>query len=147
VFTSLSKEALPIIRYRTRDLTRLLAPTARSFRRIAKITGRSDDMLIIRGVNLFPGHIEELILKDPKLSGHYLLEVYREGPLDQMEVMVEVKPEFAHASAEMKTAAERELQHGIKGWLGVTTRVRILDPGHLPRQEGKTKRVIDKRSV
>ena len=147
VFTSLSKEALPIIRYRTRDLTRLLSPTARAFRRIAKITGRSDDMLIIRGVNLFPGHIEELILKDPKLSGHYLLEVYREGPLDQMEVMVEVKPEFAHASGDMKAAAARELQHGIKGWLGVTTKVRILDPGHLPRQEGKAKRVIDKRTV
>ncbi len=145
VFTSLSKEALPIIRYRTRDLTRLLPPTARAFRRLAKITGRSDDMLIIRGVNLFPGHIEELILQDKKLSGHYLLEVYRDGPLDQMEVMVEVKPEFAHASSEMKQCAERELQHGIKAWLGVTTRVRILDPGHLPRPEGKTCRVIDKR--
>ncbi len=147
VFTSLTKEALPIIRYRTRDLTRLLPPTARSFRRIAKITGRSDDMLIIRGVNLFPGHIEELILKTPKLSGHYLLEVYREGPLDQMEVMIEVKPEFAHASSDMKQAAERELQHEIKSWLGVTTRVRILDPGHLPRPEGKAKRVIDKRTL
>ena len=146
VFTSLSKEALPIIRYRTRDLTRLLSPTSRSFRRMAKITGRSDDMLIIRGVNLFPGHIEELILKNPKLSGHYLLEVYREGPLDQMEVMVEVKPDFAHASAEMKQHAERDLQHGIKSWLGVTTRVRVLDPGQLPRAEGKAKRVIDKRA-
>ena len=147
VFTSLSKEALPIVRYRTRDLTRLLPPTARSFRRMAKITGRSDDMLIIRGVNLFPGHIEELILKDPKLSGHYLLEVYREGPLDQMEVMVEVKPEFAHASHDMKQAASRELQHGIKSWLGVTTCVRVLDPGHLPRPEGKARRVIDKRTL
>ncbi|HZX31062.1 MAG TPA: phenylacetate--CoA ligase PaaK [Rhodocyclaceae bacterium] len=147
VFTSLSKEALPIVRYRTRDLSRLLPPTSRAFRRIAKITGRSDDMLIIRGVNLFPGHIEELIMKDSKLSGHYLLEVYREGPLDQMEVMVEVKPEFAHASAEMKHDAERTLQHAIKSWLGVTTRVRILDPGHLPRPEGKAKRVIDKRTL
>ncbi|MCK6404886.1 MAG: phenylacetate--CoA ligase [Rhodocyclaceae bacterium] len=147
VFTSLTKEALPVIRYRTRDLARLLPPTARSFRRMSKITGRSDDMLIIRGVNLFPGHIEELILKQPQLSGHYLLEVYREGPLDQMEVLVEVKPEFAHASTEMKQNAAKGLQHEIKGWLGVTTRVSILDPGHLPRPEGKARRVIDKRAV
>ncbi|MDQ5916506.1 MAG: phenylacetate-CoA ligase [Pseudomonadota bacterium] len=147
VFTSLTKEALPIIRYRTRDLARLLPPTARSFRRMSKVAGRSDDMLIIRGVNLFPGHIEELILKQPHLSGHYLLEVFREGPLDQMEVLVEVKPEFAHASSEVKTGTARELQHEIKGWLGVTTRVRILDPGHLPRPEGKARRVLDKRPV
>ena len=147
VFTSLTKEALPVIRYRTRDLARLLPPTARSFRRMSKISGRSDDMLIIRGVNLFPGHIEELILKQPQLSGHYLLEVYREGPLDQMEVLVEVKPEFAHASSEMKQNTARGLQHEIKGWLGVTTRVSILDPGHLPRPEGKARRVIDKRAV
>ena len=147
VFTSLTKEALPVVRYRTRDLARLLPPTTRAFRRMSKITGRSDDMLIIRGVNLFPGHIEELILKQPQLSGHYLLEVYREGPLDQMEVLVEVKPEFAHASGEMKQAAAKGLQHEIKGWLGVTTRVSILDPGHLPRPEGKARRVIDKRTV
>jgi phenylacetate-CoA ligase len=145
VFTSLTKEALPVVRYRTRDLARLLPPTARSFRRMSKITGRSDDMLIIRGVNLFPGHVEELILKQARLSGHYLLEVFREGPLDQMEVLVEVRPEFAHASPEMKAATARELQHEIKGWLGVTTRVRILDPGQLPRPEGKARRVIDKR--
>ena len=147
VFTSLTKEALPVVRYRTRDLARLLPPTARSFRRMSKVAARSDDMLIIRGVNLFPGHIEELILKQPQLSGHYLLEVYREGPLDQMEVLVEVKPEFAHASGEMKQHTAKGLQHEIKGWLGVTTRVRILDPGHLPRPEGKAKRVIDKRAV
>jgi phenylacetate-CoA ligase len=147
VFTSLTKEALPIVRYRTRDLARLLPPTTRSFRRMSKVAGRSDDMLIIRGVNLFPGHIEELILKQPQLSGHYLLEVYREGPLDQMEVLAEVKPEFAHASSEMKQATERGLQHEIKGWLGVTTRVRVLDPGHLPRPEGKARRVIDKRAI
>jgi len=147
VFTSLTKEALPVIRYRTRDLARLLPPTARSFRRMSKVAARSDDMLIIRGVNLFPGHIEELILKQPQLSGHYLLEVYREGPLDQMEVLVEVKPEFAHASSEMKQATAKGLQHEIKGWLGVTTRVSILDPGHLPRPEGKARRVIDKRAV
>ncbi|MFC5302484.1 phenylacetate--CoA ligase PaaK [Azospira restricta] len=147
VFTSLTKEALPVIRYRTRDLARLLPPTARAFRRMSKVAARSDDMLIIRGVNLFPGHIEELILKQPQLSGHYLLEVFREGPLDQMEVLVEVKPEFAHASGEMKQATAKGLQHEIKGWLGVTTRVSILDPGHLPRPEGKARRVIDKRAV
>jgi phenylacetate-CoA ligase len=145
VFTSLTKEALPIVRYRTRDLARLLPPTARSFRRMSKIAGRSDDMLIIRGVNLFPGHVEELILKEKLLSAHYLLEVYREGPLDQMEVLVEVKPEFAHASAETKSRSARDLQHAIKSWLGVTTQVRLLDPGHLPRQEGKARRVLDKR--
>jgi phenylacetate-CoA ligase len=147
VFTSLTKEALPMIRYRTRDLARLLAPTARSFRRMSKVTGRSDDMLIIRGVNLFPGHIEELILKQAHLSGHYLLEVFREGPLDQMEVLVEVKPEFAHASTDMKNTTARDLQHTIKGWLGVTTRVRVLNPGQIPRPEGKACRVIDKRTV
>ena len=146
VFTSLTKEALPIIRYRTRDLARLLPPTARSFRRMSKVAGRSDDMLIIRGVNLFPGHIEELILKQPHLSGHYLLEVYREGPLDQMDVLTEVKPEFMHASSEVKAATAQALQHDIKGWLGVTTRVRILDPDQLPRPEGKARRVIDERS-
>ncbi len=147
VFTSLTKEALPVIRYRTRDLARLLPPTARSFRRMSKVAARSDDMLIIRGVNLFPGHIEELILKQPQLSGHYLLEIFREGPLDQMEVLVEVKPEFAHASGEMKQATAKGLQHEIKGWLGVSTRVSILDPGHLPRPEGKARRVIDKRTL
>lgn len=146
VFTSLTKQALPVVRYRTRDLARLLPPTARSFRRMSKVAARSDDMLILRGVNLFPGHIEELILKQAQLSGHYLLEVFREGPLDQMEVLVEVKPEFAHASQEMKQATGRELQHNIKAWLGVTTRVRILDPHQLPRPEGKARRVIDKRS-
>ncbi len=147
VFTSLTKEALPVIRYRTRDLARLLPPTARSFRRMSKVAARSDDMLIIRGVNLFPGHIEELILKQPQLSGHYLLEVYREGPLDQMEVLVEVKPEFAHASGEMKQHTAKGLQHEIKGRLGVTTRVSILDPGHLPRPEWKAPRGIDKLPV
>ncbi|MBW7900838.1 MAG: phenylacetate--CoA ligase [Rhodocyclaceae bacterium] len=147
VFTSLTKEALPVVRYRTRDLARLLPPTSRAFRRMSKVAARTDDMLIIRGVNLFPGHVEELILKQPQLSGHYLLEVFREGPLDQMEVLVEVKPEFAHASAEMKQHTARGLQHEIKSWLGVTTRVSILDPGHLPRPEGKARRVLDKRAV
>jgi phenylacetate-CoA ligase len=99
VFTSLSKEALPIIRYRTRDLTRLLPPTARSMRRIDKITGRSDDMLIIRGVNVFPSQIEELILKQPMLSPHYLIEVWRDGHLDAVDVNVEIKREYRYRLA------------------------------------------------
>jgi len=102
VFTSLTKEALPVIRYRTRDLTRLLPPSSRSMRRIDKITGRSDDMLIIRGVNVFPSQIEELILKQPKLSPHYLIDVWRDGHLDSVAVSVEIKPEERFTSAAEK---------------------------------------------
>jgi len=145
VFTSLSKEALPVIRYRTRDLTRLLAPTSRSFRRIGKITGRSDDMLIIRGVNVFPSQIEELILKQAKLSGHYLLEVARDGHLDTMTVNVELKPEFAIATAAEKEYVAHELQHHIKSYIGISTQVRIVEVGGIERSIGKAKRVIDKR--
>jgi len=147
VFTSLSKEALPVIRYRTRDLTRLLAPTSRSFRRIGKITGRSDDMLIIRGVNVFPSQIEELILKQPKLSGHYLLEVARDGHLDTMTVNVELKPEFAITTAAEKEYVAHELQHHIKSYIGISTQVRIIEVGGIERSVGKAKRVIDKRPV
>ena len=145
VFTSLTKEALPIIRYRTRDLTRLLPPTARSMRRIAKITGRSDDMLIIRGVNVFPSQIEELILKQPKLSPHYQLEVSREGHLDAMDVNVEIKPEFATATAAEKEFVAHELQHHIKSYVGISTRVDIKAVGSVERSIGKAKRVIDSR--
>jgi phenylacetate-CoA ligase len=144
VFTSLTKEALPIIRYRTRDLTRLLPPTARSMRRIAKITGRSDDMLIIR-VNVFPSQIEELILKQPKLSPHYQLEVSREGHLDAMDVNVEIKPEFATATAAEKEFVAHELQHHIKSYVGISTRVDIKAVGSVERSIGKAKRVIDSR--
>jgi phenylacetate-CoA ligase len=147
VFTSLSKEALPVIRYRTRDLTRLLAPTSRSFRRIGKITGRSDDMLIIRGVNVFPSQIEELILKQPKLSGHYLLEVARDGHLDTMTVNVELKPEFAITTAAEKEYVAHELQHHIKSYIGISTQVRIIEVGGIERSVGKAKRVIDKRPL
>lgn len=145
VFTSLTKEALPIIRYRTRDLTRLLPPTSRSFRRIAKITGRSDDMLIIRGVNVFPSQIEELILKQPKLSPHYQLEVSREGHLDSMQVNVEIKPEFATATAAEKEFVAHDLQHHIKSYVGISTRVEIKGVGAIERSIGKAKRIVDLR--
>jgi phenylacetate-CoA ligase len=131
VFTSLTKEALPVIRYRTRDLTRLLPPTARSMRRMEKITGRSDDMLIIRGVNVFPSQIEELILKTAGLSPHYVLELSKSGPLDHLTVVVEGAADGAAA-----------LAHNIKSYIGISAEVRI---GTIERSIGKAKRVIDKR--
>ncbi len=143
VFTSLTKEALPIVRYRTRDLTRLLPPTARSFRRMGKITGRSDDMLIIRGVNVFPSQIEEQILKVPKLSAHYLLEVSRRGHMDELDVRVEAKPDVI-SEADRESAA-RELQHHIKALIGINTRIHIEATGVIERSTGKAKRVVDKR--
>jgi phenylacetate-CoA ligase len=142
VFTSLTKEGLPMIRYRTRDLTQLLPGTARTMRRMAKITGRSDDMLIIRGVNVFPTQIEELVCKSPELAPHYLIEVYREGHLDAVDVMVEPKPEVSTADQEV---AARQLQHDIKSYIGISTRVKVVDIGAIVRSEGKAKRVIDKR--
>jgi phenylacetate-CoA ligase len=143
VFTSLTKEALPVIRYRTRDLTRLLPPTARSMRRIAKIVGRSDDMLIVRGVNVFPTQIEELILAIPKLAPHYYLELTRDGVLDALTVHVECVEggDFATSS----TAAAHELAHRIKQLVGVTVRVLVHEPGAIERSIGKAKRVVDKR--
>ena len=145
VFTSLTKEALPVIRYRTRDLTRLLPPTSRAMRRIGKITGRSDDMLIIRGVNMFPSQIEEQILKTPKLSPHYLIEVARDGHLDTVTVNVEMKPEFATATAAEKEFAAHELTHHIKSYIGISTQIRVVEVGGIERSVGKAKRVIDKR--
>ena len=145
VFTSLSKEALPVIRYRTRDLTRLLPPTARSMRRMGKITGRSDDMLIIRGVNVFPSQIEELILKRERLSPHYAIEVYRDGHLDAITVNVEMKPEFQYATAVEKEFAASDLQHHIKSYIGISAKVRVIEIGGIERSIGKAKRVIDKR--
>jgi phenylacetate-CoA ligase len=143
VLTSLSKEALPIIRYRTRDLTRLLPPTARSMRRIAKIVGRSDDMLIIRGVNVFPNQIEELILKIPTLAAHYVLEVTREAHLDAMIVHVE---SAGHAQVPASDAAARELAEHVKSYVGISVRVQVGAPGSIERSIGKAKRVIDRRS-
>jgi len=145
VLTSLTKEALPVIRYRTRDLTRLLPGTARTMRRMEKITGRSDDMLIIRGVNVFPTQIEELILKQPVLAPHYVLEVSREQQMDRLDVVVELKPE-AHALGKIdRDAAAQKLQYDIKSYVGVSTHVRIADIGAIERSVCKAKRVIDKR--
>jgi phenylacetate-CoA ligase len=145
VFTSLTKEAMPIIRYRTRDLTRLLPPTSRSMRRIGKITGRSDDMLIIRGVNLFPTQVEELILKHPELAPVYQLIVTREGHLDQLEVLVEARPEAASFVLGIGTL-ERDLQHAIKTHIGVSTNVRVMPAEGIERTlTGKARRVVDKR--
>jgi phenylacetate-CoA ligase len=139
LFTSLTKEAMPIIRYRTRDLTRLLPGTARpAFRRMARIAGRSDDMLIVRGVNVFPSQIEELILREPALSPHYVLELTREGRLDCLTVRVE-------ARGAPDAGAGRVLQQRIKDLIGVTAEVVVVAPGGVERSQGKAKRVIDKR--
>ncbi|WP_231879884.1 phenylacetate--CoA ligase PaaK [Crenobacter luteus] len=144
VITSLSKEAMPVIRYRTRDLTRLLPPTSRSMRRIDKIVGRSDDMLIIRGVNVFPTQIEELILKMPALSPHFFLEVSKDGHLDSLAVFVERTPS-GPASDDAKALVARELQHMIKSNVGVSTRVNVVEPMTIARSVGKVQRVVDKR--
>ncbi|ADZ70578.1 phenylacetate--CoA ligase PaaK [Polymorphum gilvum] len=143
VFTSLTKEALPIIRYRTRDLTRLLPGTARSMRRMEKITGRSDDMIILRGVNVFPTQIEELILKCRGLAPHFQIELTRDGRLDMMTVNVEATP--AQASAEARAASARELAHHIKSVIGVSTKIQVNDPGKVERSLGKARRVVDHR--
>ncbi len=144
VFTSLTKEALPIIRYRTRDLTQLLPPTSRAMRRMGRITGRSDDMLIIRGVNVFPSQIEELILKMPQLAPHYQLEVSRDGHLDKLAVHAELRD--ASQNQSQVQALARELEHNIKTYVGVTTSVTLLEPDGIERTStGKAKRVIDKR--
>jgi len=147
VFTSLTKEAFPVIRYRTRDLTRLLPPTSRAFRRMGKITGRSDDMLIIRGVNVFPTQIEEQILRDKKLTGNYQVVLTRDGHLDNIEVRCEVQRELSGSLSSAEIAAiGKELQHHIKTNVGVSTRVNVMAFDSLPRtQTGKARRVIDQR--
>jgi phenylacetate-CoA ligase len=144
VFTSLTKQALPVIRYRTRDLTRLLPPTARSMRRMGRISGRSDDMLIVRGVNVFPTQIEELIFRCSGLSAQYHLELTREGHLDALAVHVEHAPDAAAARRE---AAIRELAHLVKSHVGVSVRVELHAPGALERSTGKARRVIDRRNL
>jgi phenylacetate-CoA ligase len=142
VFTSLTKEALPVIRYRTRDLTRLLPGTARPMRRMDKITGRSDDMLIIRGVNVFPTQIEEQILKVKALAPHYEIVVDKNGNLDTVQVKVELTPEAQHTD---QTPVIKELQHHIKSVIGISTKIDVVPVGGLPRSEGKAKRVFDNR--
>jgi len=146
VLTTLTKEALPLIRYRTRDLTRLLPGTARSMRRMEKITGRSDDMLIIRGVNLFPSQVEELILKEPALSGHYVIEVTRPKQLDELKVVAELRPEAAPNSADSNARIVAKLEHDIKSLIGISAKVEIAAIGTVERSIGKAKRVIDRRS-
>jgi phenylacetate-CoA ligase len=142
VFTTLTKEALPMIRYRTRDLTRLLPPTARSMRRMEKITGRSDDMLIIRGVNVFPTQIEELILRDVALAPHYQLEITRPKSLDELTILVECAAAASWAEGD---AAGTKLSHWIKNTIGVTASVRVVQSGSIERSMGKARRVVDKR--
>jgi phenylacetate-CoA ligase len=142
VFTSLTKEAFPVIRYRTRDLTRLLPGTARTMRRMEKVTGRSDDMLIIRGVNVFPTQIEELLLKDKRLAPHYFLEVRRKDHLDLLDVVVEARPEAGDGDHKAWAA---DLAHNVKSYVGVTVGVRVVPVGEIERSMGKAKRVIDLR--
>ena len=144
VFTSLTKEALPIIRYRTRDLTRLLPGTARTMRRMEKITGRSDDMMIVRGVNVFPTQIEELILRQSALSAHYQCILQKEGPLDTLTVKVETRTGLSCDSSEAKQAAVN-LEHDAKAYIGTSLKVELCPEGGIERSMGKAKRVIDKR--
>jgi phenylacetate-CoA ligase len=144
VFTSLTKEALPIVRYRTRDLTRLLPGTARTMRRMEKITGRSDDMMIVRGVNVFPTQIEELILKRSELTPHYQCILSRDGPLDALTVAVETRPDLGPDSAEAQAAAKL-LTHEIKTYIGTSARIELRPCGGIERSLGKAKRVLDQR--
>ena len=142
VFTSLTKEAMPVIRYRTRDLTRLLPGTARSLRRMEKVTGRSDDMMIVRGVNVFPTQIEEKLLTIHDLSLHYQLILTRDGRMDNMEIQVEARPD---ASFPAREAATKQLALSVKDTIGITALVTVLDPGSIERSVGKAKRIIDRR--
>jgi phenylacetate-CoA ligase len=145
VFTSLTKQAMPVIRYRTRDLTRLLPGTARTMRRMEKVTGRSDDMLIVRGVNLFPSQIEEQLLASERVTGHYQIRLTREGRLDDVAVHVEARPEHFVAGG---LEAEAEAIVGrIKGIVGLSVRVVIEPPGAIERSLGKARRVIDRRGI
>jgi phenylacetate-CoA ligase len=143
VFTSLTKEAFPIIRYRTRDLTRLLAGTARSMRRMEKVTGRSDDMIILRGVNVFPTQIEELILQQPALAPHFQIELSRPGRMDQMRILTEVSD--AGVLETSRADAKAQLSSAIKQSVGISAHVDVGDVGAVPRSEGKAVRIIDKR--
>jgi phenylacetate-CoA ligase len=143
VLTTLTKEALPAIRYRTRDLTRLLPGTARPMRRLQRITGRSDDMLIVRGVNVFPSQIEELIVRDERLTPHYQLHLTRSGALDEVTLRVEAQPAVP---AEQHAPCSRALAATIKSYAGVTMRVEVVAPGAIPRSQGKAVRVVDQRA-
>jgi phenylacetate-CoA ligase len=146
VFTTLTKQAMPVIRYRTRDLTRLLPGTARRMRRIERIRGRSDDMLIIRGVNVFPSQIEAVLVQEKRLAPHYVLELRRPDRLDELDVVVETRTNSAGQLPAMELAElERQAEHLIKAYVGVTTRVRVVEPGTIERSQGKAKRILDLR--
>jgi phenylacetate-CoA ligase len=146
VFTSLTKEAMPVIRYRTRDLTRLLPPTSRSFRRMGKIVGRSDDMMIIRGVNVFPTQVEEIVLAHERLSGLYQVHVSRDGLLDQVEVHCELQPTGIAITEGDRSAIAQWVQHRVKTLIGISTQVHVFDPNSIERtQTGKARRVVDTR--
>lgn len=147
VFTSLTKEALPMVRYRTRDLTRLLPGTARPMRRLDKITGRSDDMLIIRGVNVFPTQIEEQVLKIKQLSEAYEIHLYRNGNMDTLDVHVELKAEHQHLDEQKRNSVCAELKHYIKTHIGISTRVILVPAYSIKRSEGKACRVVDHRQA
>jgi phenylacetate-CoA ligase len=142
VFTSLTKEAMPVVRYRTRDLTRLMPGTARAMRRMERITGRTDDMMIVRGVNVFPTQIEELILRDERLAPHFIIELRREERLDTMTVRVETR---AGADDTVRAACNRDLAQQIKGLIGVNAAIETLPPGAVERSGGKAKRIVDLR--
>jgi phenylacetate-CoA ligase len=141
VLTTLTKEAMPVVRYRTRDLTRLLPGTARTMRRIERIRGRSDDMLIIRGVNVFPTQIEAALAREERLAPHYLLELRKDGALDTLDVLVETRDPALSDATELASRAE----YLIKAYVGVTTKVRVVSPGSIERSQGKAKRVVDLR--
>ena len=143
VFTSLTKEAMPVIRYRTRDLTRLLPGTARSMRRMEKVTGRSDDMMIVRGVNVFPTQIEEMLLEIETLSAHYQIVLTRDGRMDEMEVRVEGRREAGGSADE----AGRLLSLRIKETIGISARVSVLPPDGIERSQGKARRIVDLRTA
>lgn len=146
VLTSLSREAMPVIRYRTRDLTRLLPPTSRSMRRIDRITGRSDDMLIVRGVNLFPSQVEELILGVPELAAQYQLVLTREGNMDALEILAEVRAEFDSLGGEALAGVAGRLRQAVKNNIGVTASITLKGTGQIERTvTGKARRVLDKR--
>jgi phenylacetate-CoA ligase len=146
VLTTLTKEAMPVIRYRTRDLTRLLPGTARTMRRMERVRGRSDDMLIIRGVNVFPSQIEAVLAQEKRLAPHYMLELRRPDRLDELDVVVETRPApGGKLRAEEVAELERKAEHLIKAYVGVTTSVRVVAPGTIERSQGKAKRVLDLR--
>jgi phenylacetate-CoA ligase len=145
VLTSLTKQAMPVIRYRTRDLTRLLPPDVGCMRRMARVAARSDDMLIIRGVNVFPTQVEELVLARPRLSPHYLLDLYREDHLDRFDVLVELNPAHARASESDRISIAGALERDIRSYVGLAARVRIVDEGQIERSQGKARHVRDRR--